>query len=206
MYPYINDGRTAANEQEVADLLLEAIKDPATCAEAAGPSEPSVSSEISKLFTWGGANISSKSKGKGKRLLSNPSKGPKKKKLKTWTHTFVCLSSTKHMYVPDATERTTLKLAGLGEKRFGVFAYNTAPELQDELFREFPKLVSAAGFELLRASEFGGRELVLIDIPSEGYSVEYLQAVVKGAKIYIRPLQKDLDESPLENKVSNLGF
>ena len=32
--------------------------------------------------------------------------------------------------MPDSTERVALKLAGLGEKRFPVFAYATSPELQ----------------------------------------------------------------------------
>lgn len=159
-------------------------------------SSSSTHSELSKMFSW--------TEKKGKRPLKSSgiySGGPKRKKLKTWTHTYVCLSSIGHKYIPDAAERTILKMAGLGEKKFGVFAYCTWKEFQEELFREFPKLVEGGGFELLRASDSGGKELVPIDIPHDGYSVEYLQAVVKS-KIYIRPLQKDLDESPLEDKVN----
>ena len=70
-------------------------------------------------------------------------------------------------------ECTALKLAGLGEKKFGVFAYATGIELQEELLRKFPKLATAGGYELLR-------ELILIDIPHGGYSVEYLQTVIRG--------------------------
>ena len=87
--------------------------------------------------------------------------------------------------MPDSTEHVELKLAGLGEKQFPVFAYATSPELQDELYREFPKLRRGGRFELLRASGVGGKELELIDIPHDGYYVEYLQAVVKSTKIYI---------------------
>ena len=79
-----------------------------------------------------------------------------------------------HRSTPDANERTLLKLAGLGEKRFSVFAYGTSLELQDELIREFPKLANGGGYELLRAPETGSWELVVIDIPHDGYSVEYL--------------------------------
>ena len=124
-----------------------------------------------------------------------------KKKLKMSTHTFVCLASTSCKLIPDTNDCTMLKLAGLGENKFSVFAYDTC-ELQDELIREYPKLGGAGGYELLRASENGSRELVLIEMPHDGYSVEYLQAIVKSAKIYIRPLQRDLDTSPIVKEVS----
>ena len=52
-----------------------------------------------------------------------------------------------------------------------------------------------------RASELGGKDLELIDIHHDGCSVEHLQAVVKLAQIYVRPLQQDLDNSQLENMV-----
>ena len=66
------------------------------------------------------------------------------------------------------------------------------PQNYNELYHEFPKLCHGEGFELLRASGVGGKELELIDIPHDGYSVEYLQAVVMSAKIYIQPLQQNL--------------
>lgn len=113
----------------------------------------------------------------------------------------MCFAKVSHKWIPDANERTALKLAGLGEKKFSVFVYGTSSELQDDLFREFPKLASGGGYELLRAPEAGRRELVVTDMPHDGYSVECLQAVVKSAKLYIRPLQRDLDMSPLMKEV-----
>ena len=115
----------------------------------------------------------------------------------------MCLSKVNHVLIPNARERTNLKLAGLGEKKFAVFAYGCSSELQEELFREYPKLESGGGFELLRASEAGGKDLVPIEIPHQGYSVEYLQAIVKSAKIYIRPLQRDLDTSAVDEVSSH---
>ena len=47
----------------------------------------------------------------------------------------------------------------------------------------------------------GGKELEVIDNPHDGYSVEYLQAVLKSAKIYIRSLQQNLDTSQLDIQV-----
>ena len=83
-----------------------------------------------------------------------------------------------------------------------LFAYDTSFELQDELVHEYPKLANAGGYELLQASENGSQELILIEMPRDGYSVEYLQAAVKSAKIYIRPLQRNLDTSPIVKEVS----
>jgi hypothetical protein len=55
---------------------------------------------------------------KDKDLLIYTAVRSKMMKLKTWTHTFVCLAHVAHRSIPDANEHTSLKLAGLGEKRF----------------------------------------------------------------------------------------
>lgn len=52
---------------------------------------------------------------------------------------------------------------------------------------------------MLRLNE--SRELDVIPIPSEGYSVEYLKGIVHSARIYIRPLQKCLEMSPFQSIV-----
>ena len=44
----------------------------------------------------------------------------------------------------------------------------------NELYCVFPKLCHGGGFELLSTSGVGGNELEVIDIPHDGYSVEYL--------------------------------
>ena len=104
--------------------------------------------------------------------------------------------------VPDANERVTLKMAGLGERRFAVDATASAQDLCDELDSQFAKLVYGGGFELLRASEGCPRDLEAIPIANGGYTVEYLKAVVHNAKLYIRPLQTDLSLEPCMSDVS----
>jgi hypothetical protein len=88
---------------------------------------PSVSTELRSLFNW-----STLGKGKpSKRQKQSPS-GPSKKKPKksqTWAHSWVCLSGTGDDLVPDATERVSLKMAGLGECCFPVDVSATAQEL-----------------------------------------------------------------------------
>ena len=55
---------------------------------------------------------------------------------------------------------------------------------------------------MLHVPEEGGRDLEPIKAPKDGYSVEYLKAVVHNAKVYIRPLQKNLDKEPISTVVS----
>ena len=94
--------------------------------------------------------------------------------------------------VPDACDRVTLKLAGLGEKCFALDCNATAQDVYDVLEYQFPKLKEGGGFELLRTCEGGSRELEVVPIPSNGYTVDYLKAIIHSAKLYIRPLQTDL--------------
>ena len=128
---------------------------------------------------------------KGPSLSAAARPRSKKKKVVTWTHTFVCLADRDTDEVPDSSERAQLQLAGLGEKRFPIAVDVDANELQ--LVYQYPKLKDAGGYELLRNPEGGGRDLQSTKVPADGYTVEFLRAVVHSAKLFIRPLQKDLD-------------
>ena len=81
--------------------------------------------------------------------------------------------------------------------------YADAHDVYHELMSQFPKLSEGGGFELLRVNDRGGatRKLELINPPESGYDVMFLKAVVQQAKIYIRPLQKDLSCSPSKEEV-----
>lgn len=70
------------------------------------------------------------------------------------------------------------------EKNDSVFC--GAEELREEFLVHFPKLAEEGGYELLRM-----RDAIYLEVI--GYSVEYLKSVVSSAKIYVRPLQRDLD-------------
>ena len=103
--------------------------------------------------------------------------------------------------MPDPGKKAELALAGLGEKKCSLFLYGCAKKMRDELVDIFPKLAKAGGFELLRGSDKGSKDLVPIEIPKTGYTPEYLKAVVSSAKVYIRPLQNNLDLTEVENEV-----
>ena len=102
-------------------------------------------------------------------------------------------------YVPDQQTKAKLTLAGLGDKKISIFMHGDAEDIDAELNHHFPKLGQGGGYELLRCSDKGGRELLVIDMPAAGYTPQYLKSVVTSAKIYIRPLQRDLDISPAED-------
>ena len=157
---------------------------------------PSTSSQLSALFNWNcSANV-------GKKRKSRPSYC--KKKLPTWTHTFICLSSTTQESVPHAQERAELQIAGLGEKKITMLADAGVSEIYSELSFHFPNLSTAGGFELMRTPEGGGKILDVIASPESGYNVPYLKAVVHQSKIYIRPLQQNLSLDPVLGEVSGI--
>ena len=134
-------------------------------------------------------------------------KGKKKQRLPSWTHTFVCLSETDQECVPSPSERATLQMAGLGEKKMVLDGDGDAQAIYDELLLQFPKLKEAGGFELLRTQDKGSKTLHIIDMPQQSYSVPYLRAVVHSARIFIRPLQRDLSLLPdKEVKIGSTHF
>ena len=152
--------------------------------------------ELRGLFNW-----STRSAVGTKRKSTRYTPKSKKKRVLTWTHTYVCLAECDDSVVPDSHYRATLKLAGLGEKRFAVDIYCTGQEFYDELLYQFPKLRDGGGYELLRVPEGGGRDLDVIKVPEGGYNTEYLRAVVHSAKVFIRPLQKALDLTPAHTHI-----
>ena len=86
-----------------------------------------------------------------------------------------------------------LHVAGLGEKRITLLMDSGSYEIHEELQSQFPQLRNCGGFELCRLADGGGgRGLYAIPSPKNGYTVAYLRAVLHHAKVFIRPLQKDI--------------
>lgn len=100
------------------------------------------------------------------------------------------------MKPPSSLETADLIRAGLGKKHLTLFDGDGSQELHTEILNAFPRLREGGGYELMRVAEYGQRSLQVIPSPSEGYSVAYLKEVLRQAKVYIRPLQKDLTLEP----------
>ena len=152
--------------------------------------------EFNRLFLWNPKSSVGSKRKKGIAITYQKGGGSKKKRLPTWTHTFVCLANTDDDTAPGSKYRASLQLAGLGGKRLSVDLYADTRELHDDILFNFPKLIDAGGYELLRSSTAGpSKELEIIPQPGDGYTVEYLKAVAHQAKVFIRPLQQNLELS-----------
>ena len=153
----------------------------------------SVLGERNRLFNF---NI------RKKKHFKPPIPKSKKKRLSMWTHDFVCLSKTTVTKPPTSMEAGELLRAGLGKKQLVILDGGDSSEVHTEILNAFPKLQEGGGYELLRVGDNGGQrtQLRLIPPPSEGYTVSYLKEVLRQAKVYVRPMQKDL---PLEPVISD---
>ena len=60
-------------------------------------------------------------------------------------------------------------------------------------------------YDLLRTAEGNNKKLSLIPLPSGGYNVTYVKSIASQAKVYIRPLQKDLSMSILTSDVVSVS-
>lgn len=91
---------------------------------------------------------------------------------------------------------------GLGARVVSLPEDGDASDVQREILDSFPPLNDGGGFELLRVPCRGRSELEQIPIPVGGYSTAFLRDVVKQARIYIRPIQRDLPLAPISTPLT----
>ena len=120
-----------------------------------------------------------------------PSSGSSKGK--TWSIKVVCLSDKNASRVPcSLAEREVLVQAGLGEQKVVVPDIECSSlEFRRVLVTAFPKLGACGGFDLLRCIT-NSRELEVIS-PEVSQSAKLLKSVVGNGKIFIRPIQQNLN-------------
>ena len=122
----------------------------------------------------------------------------------TWTHDICVLGKCDEAFTPDRERMEVLLQAGLGKMKV-VFPDKKASHFDVETFlhEKFPRLQSGGGFEVLRAVGGGGGQRPLHFVPPgrEGYPLSHIKERFPQAAVYIRPLQADLDESPLVYEV-----
>ena len=121
----------------------------------------------------------------------------KKAKVSSWTHRFMCLSGKDDNRIPTTTvERETLALGGLGEKKVHVPNVDCSiEEFQNIIIDNYPKLINIGGFELMRCIS-SSRNLELIPSPI-CHSPRLLRSSIGNGRVYIRPIQTDIDVSIL---------
>jgi hypothetical protein len=103
--------------------------------------------------------------------------------------------------VPGRQEKEELKSAGLGEERIHIGLKASAQQLHQKFILVYPKLENAGGYELLRCLP-NSRTLTKLQPPSGGHTPESLKGDVGQARIYLRPLQRDLDTTSIQTTTS----
>ena len=137
--------------------------------------------EQRRLFTFGrqAAGNNRKNKGKGK-------KSP------TCTLKFVCLQSKGATKPPlSVGEKTALCNCGLGDGSITFEINGGSDYCHSKILEKYPKLAMAGGYELLLHQRGSGDDAGFHPIKPP-YTPSRLKDFSGQAKIYIRPLQKDL--------------
>ena len=119
-------------------------------------------------------------------------KGPKAKKESTCTLKVVCLSSKNAQSPPSSVrERPYLSNIGLGDSSI---TFPAQEHVYSKILESFPALSKAGGFEICLFQRGGGEDagFHVINPPLIGTRLKQLAG---QAKIYIRPIQRDIDLS-----------
>ena len=162
----------------------------------------SVRQERNLLFQPSSTARRSDSSGRGKKRKNSCPQ-------RTWTVQFVCLSSRFAKKTPSTTEKNMLLQAGLGCKKIKLLADDTEEDVLNKLTSDakdefgntlgFPQLRTCGGFEMLQCLA-NCRDLSVI---GTSWSVRDLKSAFGGqAKIYLRPIQKNLSTRSHEPKRS----
>lgn len=134
-----------------------------------------------------------------KRKIGLPAFTPPVKKCSPWSARFVCLANTDDQHVPcTIAPKEVLINAGLGEQKVDIPDIECSAEVfRQHLIKAFPKLEDAGGFELMRCL---ANSKFLETLSSHiAMSPHLLRKVVGKSRIFIRPLQRDLDIDTPEN-------
>jgi hypothetical protein len=100
---------------------------------------------------------------------------------------------------PNQGYKRQLLNAGLGEKKIVFTKNSSCSYFHEALLENFPRLCDGGGYELLRTQHRSTTKLeILYPKQAAGYNVLHLKEDIASAKIYIRPLQRDLNLEPLE--------
>jgi len=180
---------TSSPSTAVPTQSTQAIMAPTTAAAAAA-------AEQRRLFSFGRPAKTSNQTGKGK------SKG---KRPPTCTIKFVCLASKDATKPPTSVrEKAALCNGGLGDGSITFDVGSGSDHCHLKMIEKFPKLATAGGYELMLHQRGGGDDAGFHPI-NPPYTPSRLKDFAGQAKMYIRPLQRDIDinyEDQAEGEVS----
>ncbi|PIK43786.1 putative G2/M phase-specific E3 ubiquitin-protein ligase-like [Apostichopus japonicus] len=96
--------------------------------------------------------------------------------------------------IPKTFVQNDLTESGLGQRRVQLPTSASPEDVRDILLQEFPKLAEAGGFEYMKANA-SSKKLEPIPLPNDGFSASELRVAAKQSRIYLRPIQHNLQIS-----------
>lgn len=194
--------------QEAARLMREAAKllEDSEFGEAKATTT-STTAELQKLFapyTSVGKNLSQTvqtPKPAKRQRTWTPMFSPSP----TWTHRFCLLADKNASVAPTVYEKEKLKSSGLGEKKITFENKKGSHKFLTQVLEDqYPLLKKAGGYLICRTA--GSQRLQVIPPGQNGYSIPYLrdESALRQAVAYIRPLQKSIDISDVQDEVGTL--
>ena len=137
---------------------------------------------------------------RGSRATGKKRKGPRnprsvvdqKRARSIWKKDTVCLRFKDQSRGPDTLEKMELAKLGLGLKELSYDIDGDALHIHSVLLDTFKQLDDCGGYTLLRLAA-NSTSLIEIKPPKGGMTVRYLKDIVKSAKLFVRPLQADIE-------------
>ena len=114
-----------------------------------------------------------------------------------WKHKFICLANCNQERIPTTDlEKDKLLMAGLGEKEIEFSNLTlSATDFRDLLYQHFPTLQEGGGFQFFKCKP-NSRSLEQLSSTTLS-SPSMLKSRVGNARTYIRPMQQNLDLTPI---------
>lgn len=141
------------------------------------------------------------------RIRGTPYPGASSSKSKsknTFTRAFVCLSNMNQTLPPNAAEKISLSLAGLGEEKITFNKDGESQHVHEKILETFPAMGNCGGYEILRISDGNSRQLIDVPCPPAGYTVNFFKNALGQAKAFLRPLQQDIPLNIEQPKVKGI--
>ncbi len=158
--------------------------------------------EFRKLFGYR-PGVSDKSA--TKRPKSNRSRPAKVPKISYWKKEAMCLRYTDQQRGPDTSEKMALAKLGLGVKELCFDPDGDALHVHSVIRDAFKQLEDSGGYTLMRLAA-NSTDLITIEVPKGGMTVQYLKDILKKARLFIRPLQCDIADDNAEGSGSEVCF
>ena len=109
-----------------------------------------------------------------------------------WKKEAICLRYKEQRKGPNLEEKMALAKAGLGLKELTFSNDGDALHIHHVINEAFKELDGTGGYTLLRLTN-NSTTLLEIEPPKSGVNVKYLKDILKSAKLFIRPLQVDIN-------------